>query len=356
LVWELDPCRRLVLPAVLRAQRRTPEEPDNARAFASARARPSRRRIQTLGGSLWAVTTFFNPAGYTSKKENYERFRAGLARVGVPLLTVELAFDDVPFELGRQDAEQLVQLRGGDVLWQKERLLNLGVEHLPADCDKVAWLDADVLIGRFDWVEQTSRLLERHVVVQPFSHCVRLPEGATTCEPATLPFGPGEGELFYGIAWGVQAHGRRSLHHYGDHGHTGFAWAARRRLLERHTLYDANLLGNGDTDIAHAMFGSTSYWGLQKLGEPARAHLRRWAEPFAADVGRSVAYVDGVLTHLWHGSQEHRLYDRPLDVLRAFDPDRDLTVGPDGLYRWADAQSALRDWSRRYFADRREDG
>jgi hypothetical protein len=171
-----------------------------------------------------------------------------------------------------------------------------------------------------------------------------------------LPFGPGEGELFHGIAWGVHAKGRQSLHRYLDHGHTGFAWAARRGLLERHGLYDVNLLGNGDTDIAHAMFASASYWGLRKLGDRARAHLRRWAAPFGAEVRGSVAYTDGVLTHLWHGSQENRQYDRPLDVLLTFDPDRDLVVGSEGLYGWADAPAELRAWSRDYFLARREDG
>jgi hypothetical protein len=315
-----------------------PDEPDNRQAFAPISGSPP-RRPRKLAGSLWAVTTFYNPAAYGSKKENYDRFRFALAQSGVPLLAVELAFGDAPFELGDDDAEQLVQLRHADVLWQKERLLNIGVQELPDDCDKVAWLDADVLFARSEWGEETSRLLRDHVVVQPFSHCVRLPAGATSCEPATLPFGPGEGELFHGIAWGVHAKGRRSLHRYADHG-----------------LYDVNLLGNGDTDIAHAMFGSASYWGLRKLGDRARAHLRRWAAPFGAEVRGSVAYSDGVLTHLWHGSQENRLYDRPLDVLLAFDPDRDLVVGSEGLYGWADASAELRAWSRVYFLARREDG
>ena len=356
-IWELDSGLRLELPQVLRTPPRVPREPDNRRAFASS-VRESRatRRPQTLSGSLWAVTTLYNPAGYATKSENYLRFREGLADAGVPLLAVELAFGDTPFELGPDDAEKLVQLRGADVLWQKERLLNIGIELVPPDCDKVAWLDADVLFAREDWAAETARLLEDHVVVQPFSHCVRLSPGATACEPATLPFGPGEGELFYGVARGIHAHGRRSLDRYADHGHTGFAWAARRSLLDRHSLYDANLLGNGDTDIAHAMFGSTSYWGLRKLGERARAHLRRWAEPLAADVDRSVAYVDGVLTHLWHGDQQHRLYDRPLDVLLGFDPERDLEIGPDGLYRWGAASPELKAWSLDYFAQRREDG
>jgi hypothetical protein len=153
------------------------------------------------------------------------------------------------------------------------------------------------------------------------------------------------------------AKGRGSLGRYSEHGHTGFAWAARRDLLTSHGLYDANLLGNGDTDIAHAMFGSSEYWGLQKLGPSAQAHLRKWATPFAADVAGSVGHVDGVVAHLWHGSPQHRLYDRPLDVLATFDPDRDLRVDPrTGLHRWADASEELRVWSEGYFRERREDG
>ena len=357
IVWELDPGRPLQLPATLRTPRRVPREPENQRAFRIEHPTPPTKQPRLLGGELWALTAFYNPASYETKSANYARFRRGLAEAGVPLLTVELAFGDAPFELGTGDADQLVQLRGGDVLWQKERLLNIGLTALPEGCDKVAWLDGDVLFARPDWATETARLLDEYVVVQPFSHCVRLPRGAFSCEPATLPAGPGEGELFHGMAWGLWAKGRQSLAHYADHGHTGFAWAARRDVLSRHGLYDANLLGNGDTDIAHAMFGSSEYWGLRKLGAAARAHLRSWAGPFAASVRGSVSHVDGVVTHLWHGSPQHRLYDRPLEVLGSFDPERDLALDPrTGLYRWADASGELRNWSESYFHGRREDG
>jgi hypothetical protein len=356
-VWELAKADRLILPRTLRASGATPVEPDNARAFSiDGRDTPPRRR-RALGGSLWAMTTFYNPEGYRTKRENYDRFRSGLAAADVPLLTLELAFGDAPYELAQSDAELLVQLRGHDVLWQKERLLNLGVQRLPDSCDKVAWLDADVLFARTDWARETARLLASYVSVQPFSHSVRLPAQSLRCEPAMLPFGAGESELFYGIAWGVRAKGRVSLASYDQHGHTGFAWAARRSLLDEHGLYDANLLGNGDTDIAHAMFGSTDYWALQKLGVKAQAHLAQWARPFAAAVGGSVAHVDGVVSHLWHGETQHRLYDRPLDVLHGFDPERDLVTSADGLLRFTDeASPELRAWSHAYFAARREDG
>src|SRR5262245_37018879 len=68
---------------------------------------------------LWAITSYFNPARYRRKLQNYRVFRERLA---VPLVTAELAFDG--FDLDAGDAEVLVRVRGGDVLWQKERLLN----------------------------------------------------------------------------------------------------------------------------------------------------------------------------------------------------------------------------------------
>lgn len=355
IVWELPDGTGLTLPESLQHVPRTPREPDNAAAFTVARNPEPPRRSRALNGELWAVTTFFNPAGYQTKRDNYARFRAGLAAAGVPLLTVELAFGDASFEV--TDADQLVQLRGGDVLWQKERLVNIGVGHLPADCDRVMWIDADVLFARADWADETRHLLRDYEVVQPFSHCVRLPRGVESCEPATLPFGSGENQLFYGIAWGLRAKGRASLGSYAQHGHTGFAWAARRELLESHGLYELNLLGNGDTDIAHAMFGNDDYWGLAKLGPEARAHLARWAGPFAASVGGSVAHVDGVVTHLWHGDTALRQYDRKLDVLHQLDPERHIVRTADGLLALsADAPEAVRIWTRDYFSTRREDG
>ena len=262
-----------------------------------------------------------------------------------------------PVTLTDLDADRIVQLRGGDVLWQKECLVNLGVRHLPADCDRVVWIDADVLFARADWADQTRSLLRDYAVVQPFSHCVRLPRGVETCEPATLPFGSGENQVFYGIAWGMRSKGRATLDSYARHGHTGFAWAARRELLEAHGLYELNLLGNGDTDIAHAMFGSADYWGLAKHGPHARAHLARWAEPFAASVDGSVAHLDGVVTHLWHGDTSLRQYSLRLDVLHELDPERHVVRTADGLLALADdAPETVRTWTREYFSTRREDG
>ena len=310
-----------------------------------------------LPGSLWGLTTFFNPHGYASKLHNYRLFRRGLEQAGMPLCCVELAFEDRPFEVQEGDADQLVRLRGADVLWQKERLLNIGVESLPADCDKVAWLDCDVLFDSPEWAVETARALETFAVVQPFSRSVRLWPGETGCEVADLPLGSAEHEILHGVAWGVNARGASCLHNYHQHGHTGYAWAARREILQKHGLYDCNILGNADLNIAQAMYGGCLHLRTERLSPAGRRHLMKWAEQFYSSVRGSVGWLEGVVFHLWHGSKADRLYDQRLSVLidHDYDPARDVARGPNGAYRWASDKPALHAWCRDYFAERRED-
>src|SRR5262245_59404245 len=106
--------------------------------------------------TLWAITTYFNPAGSKRRMQNYQLFRRRLA---VPLVTVELSFDGT-FQLCPDDADILVQLQGGDVMWQKERLLNIALKWLPDRCEKVAWLDCDVVFESDDWVKEAERALD----------------------------------------------------------------------------------------------------------------------------------------------------------------------------------------------------
>ena len=124
---------------------------------------------------LWAITSYFNPAGYKSRLANYRTFRKHSA---APLLAVELSFTG-SFELQPGDADILVQLTEGDVLWQKERLLNIGLRHLPGPCDAVAWLDCDIIFAADDWAERARAALSTFSLVQLFSERCNLARCAT---------------------------------------------------------------------------------------------------------------------------------------------------------------------------------
>src|SRR6476660_344267 len=93
---------------------------------------------------MLAVTSDFNPMKSRRRLANYRTFRS---RLDVPLVTVELAFDG-QFELTSGDADHLIQLSGGDIMWQKERLLNIGIKSIPSAVKNFAWIDCDILFGR----------------------------------------------------------------------------------------------------------------------------------------------------------------------------------------------------------------
>ena len=120
---------------------------------------------------LWAVSAYFNPCGYRRRLSNYRTFRQQLS---VPLLTVELGFGG-RFDLTAADADLLIQLPGRDILWHKERLLNIAVGALPAEVTQAAWLDCDVVFERGDWSQLASQALDDYPLLQLYTEIVRLP-------------------------------------------------------------------------------------------------------------------------------------------------------------------------------------
>lgn len=307
---------------------------------------------------LWAITSYFNPMGYRRRLENYRVFRRELP---LPLLTVELSFGGA-FALEEGDADLLLQLRGGDVMWQKERLLNCALARLPAECRAVVWIDCDVIPGRADWPEQIHRALERAPVVQCFSRLHHLRRGV----PAECRRDP-EAALFWQPALAsLLAQGRpmsachpTRVRRVAGEASAGFCWAARRDLLARHGLYDACIVGGGDSAQVCAAVGDfEDVVRRHGMNERQQDYYLAWARPYFESVRGQIGYVECPLFHLWHGelsdrrpSQRHEELDR-----FHFDPATDLTVSQDGPWRWNSDKPQLHEYLRGYFAGRREDG
>ena len=307
-----------------------------------------------MSGDLWVINSYFNPCRYRSRRENYDRFMGGMDAVGANVLTVELAFGDEEFELP-EDA-RVLRKRSDSILWQKEQLLNLAAATLPSECTKVAWLDNDIVFDDPRWLERTSEALDRYFVVQPYSSCNWLLQGERD-----YPASGGTYESFAHCFVRAPKFARRA--NYGLHGHTGFAWAARRELFEECGLYATCLAGSADHLMAHAFAGgmSDSPCVTPTVGKTTAyaRHFWSWAERARDLVAGRIGYVPGTVLHLWHGAIVNRRYgivDQQLRIL-AFDPERHLRVGDSGLIEWSEeAPAALREWAEYNFSHRREDG
>ena len=305
---------------------------------------------------LWAIACYFNPVGYRRRLENYHTFKRNLM---VPLVTVELAYRD-GFELPDDAADTLIRLRGRDVLWQKERLLNLALRALPAECDAVAWLDCDIVFEDGDWSERALRALDRYPMLQPFERLYELSESA--CNEAPLDafkVAPAysvahllaRGEVTPGLLRGVMR-ARQT-------GTSGLAWVARRELLDRDGFYDACVIGSGNRAMISAALGRPDDAIHYLRMKPRWAeHYLTWAEGHAARVRGNIGCVEGSLIHLWHGHLEHRRYDDRHSGFAIFDydPSRDIALDDEGCWRWNSDKPEMHEFVTRYFRERREDG
>ena len=256
-------------------------------------------------GELWAMTSFFNPAGFRRRAENFRHFRERLA---APLIAVELSFGG-PFELREGDADILIQLRGGDVMWQKERLLNVALAALPPDCRHVAWLDCDVIFERDDWPERAVAMLQSRPLVHLFR---RIHFMTRDVSKDLVGVDAGDGfldSIVAGVELGLDPLTVLSAMTATNNAvyARGVAWAARRELLDRHGFFDTCILGGGDTALFCAVHGRFDYYRDRHVANDAEvAHYQAWAEPFRRDVGGDVGVLAGDIFHLWHGKLGNR--------------------------------------------------
>ena len=342
---------------------------------------------------MWGITVYFNPVPGRGilRLENYKRFRDMTQSQGLRLCTVELLYDDSKPELCEEDAELLLHVHTTHekgVLWQKERLMNIALEALPLECDKVCWLDADIIFDDNDWVAKTTQALTPKAeggggcgVVQPFSVVCMLPRGWDHDHTALETFNetphrirgssilaklynnfrdanPGC-QVSYEPAFPTAERFRDALEIYLSSvgGKIGICWAARRELLEKcGGFYDCNVIGSGDAVLyaaTNAIKIDTSRFS-EAHTRSVNAYLETAHRVFD---GKRVGCVDGLLFHMWHGKMKNRQYNTRHSILcdNDYDPERDLILNQDGVWEWSDAANdVIVDKVRTYFVKRKE--
>jgi hypothetical protein len=329
---------------------------------------------------FWAISAYYNLAGWSSRPHNYRVFRKAMP---LPLLTVEW-HPAGNFQLGSGDADRLIQIAGGDAMWQKERLLGIALSALPAHVKYVVWVDADVLFSDADWHERTRQLLEEQAVVQPFSTAVYLDRQATRA--LDRPGTPDAGAIctdgliqrrsFLDLCREVgericrvdldrrfaSCAGTGGEYRVEDRPAYGHAWAARTDALRSVQFYERCVFGAGDLLSCYGFIGhgedliaNHRSAGWDFYGDCAS--YRAWMARAANVCGGSTGVVDGTLLHLFHGTLAQRQYKSRLDGLipLGIDLDRDLHAAEGRPWSWARQRPEFTSYFLGYLRERQED-
>jgi len=333
----------------------------------------SKPGIGHIPEKLYVLCMLENPVRYRSRYENFWKFQKHVEDSGGQLYVAEIAFGDRPFEITKPDNPQHLQLRTRSEIWHKENALNLLMKKLPDDAKYIAWLDADIMFIRTDWVQETMHLLQSFDVVQMFSEAIDLNEydevgkihqGLMKCYIEDIPSINAPQHYHHHH----HHHHRHHPHHHGHfddsylhqptYWHPGYAWAARKDALDKlGGLIDWAILGSGDWHMAWALLGRCNEHLHQGLTQSYRDLCLQWEQRAENKIRRNVSYMSGTIIHRYHGNKQKRFYGERWDFLsRAkFDPAKHLTKDEQGLWVLNEDQTWLRDGIRSYNRLRDED-
>jgi hypothetical protein len=321
------------------------------------RIHPSQHQhfVTPIASPLHVITVIENPNRFYTRYKLYQAFEQHIQMSGAILHTVELAFRNRHFEVTSHDNPNHVQLRSPSQLWHKENLMNVALRSLPADWEYVAWIDADVLFMRPDWVQETIQQLQHYHVVQLFSHAVDL-------GPKFQPLTQFQG-FAYSYVNGAPPPKRvgNNQHYYysgGNMWHPGYAWAARRSALsDLGGFGDIGILGSSDHHMACALIGKVSDSLHNGVESSYREYWNEWEARAEQYVRRNIGFVEGTLAHYWHGSKKARKYVDRWQILiqNKYDWRYDIKKDVQGVYQLTERNPKLRDQIRGYFAQRNED-
>ena len=296
------------------------------------------KRDSHIKPKLAVITTFFNPNDYINLKRNYMIFSEKI-KEKCDLFPIELSFNGEFFI----EDENSIRISGNDrnIMWQKERLLNLALERLPKKYTNVAWIDCDILFENEDWVEDCNEMLQKYKVVQLYQSANRLgAEGRTETRSKGIISRISQiNKLDVNLSKGIP----------------GFAWAIRRECIDRIKYLDTQIIGGADSLMFYSFFGVKNAHVSNQMNKEWFDAFSKWSDLAFSEIDSSVGFVAGEITHLYHGQMKNRSYNTRYEILSeaGFDPEKDLAIDKNGL--WKFKRKEIPKKLSKYFESRDED-
>jgi len=281
------------------------------------------------------IACFFNPSNNPYRLLAFQKWYRSIKHLNHRIIEC-LIGDNAKSQLPK--SKYITQINTASLLWHKEALLNRVLFNLPQNYKYVFWLDTDVLFTNKNWLVEGVKQLQSHNIIQPFEYCVHLQQNQLTPdfdlklhrETVSDP------KKRHPQVWRSFAanHATTTFSRdtdYDRHGHVGFAWGARRELLDQVPLYDKALIGGADHIMAHAAAGHIPHQCITKSFTDNISEVERWSKNFHYVMCGKISYVSGDLYHIWHGAIENRQY---LKRIKDFTPEttKIQTRDDNGLY------------------------
>ena len=251
------------------------------------------------------VSCFYNPQNNPYRLIAFQKFYRSIKHLNHRI--IECLIGNAEQQL--PDSPYITRVHTDSLLWHKESLINNVVKDLPPSFKYIFWIDADVIFTNQNWLVDSVRELQNfRNIVQPFEYCVHLnrnkltPDFNVDAVRSLVTDATHRHERLWRsfCANCVDDNTSAQNDNYNIHGHVGFAWGARREILEQCPLYDAALSGGSDHIMAHAAAGQFNHICITKSFTDDIDSVTEWQKRFYAAVKGYIGYVKGDLFHIIH--------------------------------------------------------
>jgi hypothetical protein len=295
------------------------------------------KRDSSIKPKLAVLTTFFNPKNYINLRYNYLKFSEKI-KEKADLFPIELSFNGEFFI----EDENVIRIEGSqdNILWQKERLLNIALDNLPKEYTNVAWIDCDIIFENENWVDEVNEKLNEYKVLHLFENAKRLDENGKI------------DRISKSIIRDIKDSNTIPVNL--NKGITGFGWAIRREDIDKIKFLDTQIIGGGDALMFFSFVGLNNTVFHKKMNKEWLDFYNKWHDKSFSNICLSINNISGDIIHLYHGKMVNRNYNSRYDILSKdkFNPDLDLVVDNNNLWRFkGDIGRNL----EKYFESRDED-
>jgi hypothetical protein len=310
--------------------------------------------------TLYVVTVISNPLLWKSRILLAEKaIESWLEEPNVKITVVECVYGNRDYQLDYLSADDKIKhvpVRAKTLLWIKENLLNIGLQHLSHDAKYIVALDADILYRRSGWAKDIINELEIYPVIQPWSHCYDLgPNGEHIAVHQSF------GNLHAQNRPVVPRFDDKTLHLTNQpysYPHPGYGLAAKKEFLDwTGGFFEYGGVGAGDHHQLLSLIGSAHMSMPKGINGNFKALLMAWQARALAFNGFKLGYLPHTIEHMWHGKKGNRAYnDRWFIFLNhQFDPITDIKKNSYGVLEFAGNKPTLeREWEK-YLRARNED-
>jgi hypothetical protein len=256
------------------------------------------------------ISCFFNPTKSKYRTKAFKIFYDKIKHLNHRI--IECVIGDSSPEL--EENKNIKRIYTKNLLWHKESLLNNIIKELPEKYKYIFWIDADVIFENDNWMVDGVKQLQYYNLIQPFEYCFHLEKDELfplyPINLLTKSYYPNRENKSVWRSFCSNVNQTRLLfsNDYNEHGHVGFAWGAKREVLDKVPLYDKALIGGADHIMAHASVGQINHNCITKSFKDNIDEVNDYSKRFLQVVQGRVGYVNGNLFHIWHGDIEKRQY------------------------------------------------